>query len=657
MAYQNQGGEPASENIFTHGGNHDYQIHLNFLPVQGELPPFVVYRKVSLNPQEERPIESVFSCQLPKLSAEDEWTKYWVSFNQIDGFERFDIKADQNINLTRRAMFSAILSAAEREAPGALSPPKNRFIQELIFTQHTHAEGDEVLVVQPYFLKAANRFGYLFDFHFKKKSDVPFSREVQRLSLSLDRNYRRNLNYYVDRASNVQRFIRGRKNVLESLFLPGSTVRFALDSDFQSLEADRLRTKIYVFGQNKDSKSQFTGLRNFGPLSPLEGPPRLLFMFREQDREAARALAMGLQGKRQLGRFSFPGFSALFKCELDIDHDPVVFPDLSQHSIEEALNRVKTEYAGTNTVPVIILPTDDDSYLVQKALFSHAEIPTQVCTLRVLQDEELMKWSLGNLALQIFCKAGGQPWKVRPTHERCLIIGISQSHKIREHDGVRTIERYFAFSVMTDSSGLFQKILVLGENEHQEGYLVQLRESLRKVLTESAETFSRIVVHTSFKLKHDEMDAIHDVVREAAQSTETRAAKFAVVKVNQRSRFFGLNKAVNSLVPYEATRVQLGPREYLIWFEGIFPDRTTVSKVFPGPTHLQILQVSEERAIPDEVLLQDLVNLSGANWRGFNAKSTPVSVFYCHLIADFVHSFHERGLPLPAVQDIRPWFL
>ena len=88
-----------------------------------------------------------------------------------------------------------------------------------------------------------------------------------------------------------------------------------------------------------------------------------------------------------------------------------------------------------------------------------------------------------------------------------------------------------------------------------------------------------------------------------------------------------------------------------------FPIRKTVNKAFPGPTHLQILRVSDERAIPSELLLQDLVNLSGANWRGFNAKSAPVSVFYCHLVADMVRECHERGLPLPATKDMRPWFL
>jgi hypothetical protein len=164
-----------------------------------------------------------------------------------------------------------------------------------------------------------------------------------------------------------------------------------------------------------------------------------------------------------------------------------------------------------------------------------------------------------------------------------------------------------------------------------------------------------VVVHTSFKLRYKEIKAIEDVVRLTAK--DKTKCRFAVIKVNHRSRFFGVNRSVNSLVPYEATQLRLGPGEYLVWFEGIFPGSPTVNKAFPGPTHLQFLRVNEENPIGAEELLQDLVNLSGANWRGFNAKSAPVSVFYCHLFAELVHSFHQQGLPMPAVKDIRPWFL
>ena len=186
--------------------------------------------------------------------------------------------------------------------------------------------------------------------------------------------------------------------------------------------------------------------------------------------------------------------------------------------MQAALERAMTErQEGMQVVPVIVLPEgEDNGYYELKALFSHSGVPTQVCTLKILEDEELLKWSIANLALQIFCKAGGRPWKVRPTPERSLIIGISQSHKTKLVDDRRRIEKYFAFSVLTDSSGLFQKIRVLGEGIDDSSYISDLRANLKRILEESADLFGRVVIHTSFKLKHSEMDAIQRTTREVA---------------------------------------------------------------------------------------------------------------------------------------------
>lgn len=639
----------------------DYRIYLNFLAVGSSFPNFAVYRTPQVLPQDPRPTPESMAYRLPPApGAVDAWPSYWVSLDPVDGFERFETAPDLNTYLTCRVLFWTLIAAAKRVLqPDQFHIPDNVFIEEVSFVQRTHAEGDERLEVQPYYLRSTRQFGYLLDFHFRLRDGVSFSRKVQQLSLSLDGSFRRNLDYYVDRDSKVRVFLGERQDVFTSLRLPATDSALSLDGDFAPLPADRLRTKTYVFAGNRESRSQFSGLRNWGPLQPLPAPPRLLFIFREQDRQAARMLAQGLRGSRQRERFSFPGFHALFKCDIEVDRNPVVLSNLQQPAMETALERVKAEQQSRpNTLPVLVLPADDDAYLIHKALFSREGIATQVCTLRILQDESSLKWTVANIALQIFCKAGGYPWKVRPAAgERSLIIGISQSHKLRKVDGSTSVERYFAFSVMTDNSGLFQKIQVLGESHEQPDYLTKLRQNLREVLNESAGEFSRVVIHTSFKLKHREIDAIQKTVQEAANAPDLAPCRFAVVKVNHKSRFFGVNRSVNSLVPYEATRVKLGPREYLVWFEGIFPDRPTVTKAFPGPTHLQILRVSDENTISDDSLLQDLVNLSGANWRGFNAKSAPVSVFYCHLVADMVHDFHERGLPLPAVKDIRPWFL
>jgi argonaute-like protein implicated in RNA metabolism and viral defense len=351
---------------------------------------------------------------------------------------------------------------------------------------------------------------------------------------------------------------------------------------------------------------------------------------------------------------NFVGFDRLFHTKLTISSEPVVLADFSRGEMERALQRVQ-QAEGRPPIPVLVMPKDEEAYLIHKAVFTHAGVPTQVCSIETINDEYDLKWSVANIALQLFCKAGGTPWKVKPVDDKSLIIGISQSHKLTDLDGKRHIEKYFAFSILTDSSGIFRSLEVMGQSDNQAEYLGQLKENLDRLLRAQASTFQKVVLHTSFRLKRIEMDVIEDVAK-AAAAQETNCL-FAVVKVNQRNRFFAINRSVNSLVPYEASYLHLGPKEYLLWFEGVFPDNPNVKKAFPGPTHLEFLRINEQPVIADGQILQDLVNLSGANWRGFNAKSAPVSIFYCHLVADFVGSFQEKNLPLPKVTDLRPWFL
>ena len=246
-----------------------------------------------------------------------------------------------------------------------------------------------------------------------------------------------------------------------------------------------------------------------------------------------------------------------------------------------ALERM--DHEPTNSLAILVMPADEEAYLTHKSVFSHSGRPTQVVTLGVIQDDYALKWSIANIALQIFCKAGGYPWKVRPVGERSLIIGVSQSHKVRNASGQKSIERYFAFSVLTDSSGLFQRMQVLGEGDEEEDYLRNLRKTLAEMIDQAATEFTRVVVHTSFKLKHREIALIREVIQQAiGKGPEKRKCQFAVVKVNHKTRFFGANRSVNSLVPFEGTRVKLGHGEHLVWFEGIHADKPTVTRAFPG---------------------------------------------------------------------------
>lgn len=419
-------------------GKGDYQIHLNFIPVEVNGVQCKIYRRLCISPQEDRPTEQSRQYKLPAIDENEQtWQSYWVLTEATPGFEEFEYNFSWNQELSRRMLFGCLRRSIESSLqPQQYRFPNNRFIQEASLIMATHPEGDEVLVIQPYFMKASHQLGFLIDFHFNLGAGIAFGRRVQQLSLSLDKNFRRNVDYYVDRSSKVRRFLDMAWPVFEGMVLQGSSESLKVSKDFVPLPAERLRPKIYVFSGSKESRSQFTGLRDFGPLQSLDSPPRLLFAFREQDRQAARRLALSLRGQKQRGQFNFPGFRELFKTAFEIDANPIVLPDLSSASMEAALEKAKAaSVTSPRIVPIIVLPNgDDNGYLAQKAHFSHAGLPTQVCTLKILEDEESLKWAIANIALQIFCKAGGRPWKVRPTAERSLIIGISQSHKIHMVD-------------------------------------------------------------------------------------------------------------------------------------------------------------------------------------------------------------------------------
>jgi len=92
---------------------------------------------------------------------------------------------------------------------------------------------------------------------------------------------------------------------------------------------------------------------------------------------------------------------------------------------------------------------------------------------------------------------GGFPWKVVPREARSLIIGIGQSHKLVS----KKIERYFAYCVLTESSGLYKDLRVLGSGAQEDIYLTQFAENLTSVLHGYSDDFDSFVIHSSFTLR------------------------------------------------------------------------------------------------------------------------------------------------------------
>jgi hypothetical protein len=95
---------------------------------------------------------------------------------------------------------------------------------------------------------------------------------------------------------------------------------------------------------------------------------------------------------------------------------------------------------------------------------------------------------------------GGQPWKVVPRTEQCLIVGLGQAHRVVGDK----IERFFAYSVLTDSSGLYEDVRILGKSGHPDDYMREFKRNLAGVLEEYRNKYRTFVIHTTFKIRWDE---------------------------------------------------------------------------------------------------------------------------------------------------------
>jgi hypothetical protein len=130
-----------------------------------------------------------------------------------------------------------------------------------------------------------------------------------------------------------------------------------------------------------------------------------------------------------------------------------------------------------------------------------------------------------------------------------------------------------------------------------------------------------------------------------------------ILRVNTEHHYQAFDSVRETMVPDENTLLKIRRGAYLIW-----PDGTPTGGISMSRPSSPVFVVFDRADPPISEgmecdMLQDLCNLSGANWRGFNAKARPVSVFYCSLVGRIMSDMDELGLELPAIEKFVPWFL
>ena len=332
------------------------------------------------------------------------------------------------------ATVEALRRALEESCRSALMPGsfqvRDTFRREIEVVVETHDEGVATVSLEPYFLHSVGRFGILASFRFHPHEAYRGTKRALQLSLALDRNGHPNLDFYADRYAKLSNFVREFHGSLFPLRLSDDQ-EVEVGPRLVGLPPDTLAVKRYVMDGSRESKSQFMGVQRFGPYGQNAADTQLYFLYRREDHALSQYLFRALRGDTFR---TFSGMGKMFRFPVSRDNvRGATISEFERGEIERVAEMVAADAAGRRVVPVVITPfsrhdeaVENEAYWTLKHAFLARGMPIQVVASETVADRNKLKWSTSGIALQIFAKAGGTPWRVVPATERCLIVGVGQ---------------------------------------------------------------------------------------------------------------------------------------------------------------------------------------------------------------------------------------
>jgi hypothetical protein len=189
-------------------------------------------------------------------------------------------------------------------------------------------------------------------------------------------------------------------------------------------------------------------------------------------------------------------------------------------------------------------------------------------------------------------------------------------------------------------------------------YIAMLQEVVRTSL-DRAESLGSEIATLTLHIPKEMGDEEERAVKAAAESYVRRhVLQVSVVKVTEEQSFFAVDERYPDGVPRRGTVIQVSDRDYMLYTEGRDEKEAFRGRV---PTALRV--TPQGGALASKKTLLQVNDLSQVNWRGFNARSQPISVYYGNLIAQILsHVAPDRVSKLyndraKSVLEERMWFL
>lgn len=365
------------------------------------------------------------------------------------------------------------------------------------------------------------------------------------------------------------------------------------------------------------------------------------------------------------GHRGFRGFGSMFRVQFtndQVEQLPVEGDFSTPTAAAFSYRQVITDWNSRSRpndpkLALVLVPHSERweterPYYEAKALFARLGIPTQMVTSELLQNDREFGWSVANIALAVFAKLGGIPWVVEsPAGDQDLIIGVGRADVRDANAGLR---RIFGYAMSFTSNGVYRQNWSFTPAAREDTYLERLEEAITSALTcarDTDEPFRRLVIHLGKKTGWKEAKAARQAMTSARLTLPV-----AMLRLDDSSLYDIADGQTDTFAPPKGVAVRLGERKALLQTEGLTP-----VGVPSGPILIELDERSDVEPAKLDELVSQTFRLAHANWRGFNARSQPVTLVYGEQLAQLVGYLEEVSTWDPALLRSelreRPWFL
>jgi hypothetical protein len=341
-------------------------------------------------------------------------------------------------------------------------------------------------------------------------------------------------------------------------------------------------------------------------------------------------------------------------------------PDAYENAIDEA---VKDGDSRSFDVALVecsegskLIPPNLNPYYRARARLMSYGIPTQGVTDQHLRKSHAaLQWTLGPMALQIYAKVGGTPWRLPANQsvDREILVGIGNA-----------LERPNLWSGAEQSRVVGDGSYVLGERLRSvpyAEYFGELLKGLETSINTIAQEYAwkdgdtvRIVFHIFKPIKHVEAD----VVARLIESFPRFKILFAFVTISTEHPWMMCRHAsekngkTNVTLCERGDNLILDSHNCLLQIRGD-RDRANKQQRPPFPVSIRVHERSTYKDL--KFIAQQIHDFAYLSWRSFFPAETPVTVFYSSLIASESSKLNKIPNWNPAFLDThfrrKQWFL